>query len=62
MANSAIAEMMAKDIVNRQEKEELYHAFSEYSTFLTDEQKGICDKYFGLNYIRSVEEMKLILK
>lgn len=60
--NIAIAEMMAKDKFNKMEKEELYRAFSEYTTSLTEEQKKICDKYFGLSYIRSVNEMKFILQ
>ncbi len=61
-ANIAIAEMMGQDIVNQQEKEELYQAFSEYSEVLTSEQKKVCDKYFGLSYVRSAEVMKKILK
>lgn len=61
-ANVAIDEMMAKDPSNLLEQEELYNAFSEYSPVLTEEQKIVCDNYFGLNYIRSVEEMKEILR
>lgn len=62
VANIAIAEMMRKDIVNQQEKEELYQAFKEYKEVLTDEQKKVCDKYFGLSYVRTIEEMKKILR
>ena len=60
-ANTAIVEMQTKDFVNRQEKEELYHTFSEYSTTLTEEQKKICNKIFGLNKVRSKEELRDML-
>ena len=61
-ANIAIAEMMGKDIVNQQENEELYQTFAEYSEILTNKQKQVCDKYFGLSYVRTVDEMKELLR
>jgi len=57
-ANTAIVEMQAKDIANRQEKEELYQAFSEYSITLTEEQRIICNKLFGLNTVWSKEKLR----
>lgn len=62
VANIAISEMQRKDIVNQQENDELYKAFAEYNEVLTEEQRMVCDKYFGLSYVRSVDEMKEILK
>ena len=62
VANMAISEMQGKDIVNQQENDELYNTFAEYNEWLTEEQKKVCDKYFGLSYVRSVDEMKEILK
>lgn len=61
-ANLAIDEKMAKDPSNQQEQEELYEAFAEYTPFLTEKQKNVCDKYFGLSYIRNEDEMKEILR
>lgn len=61
-ANIAIAEMINRDIINQQEQEELYQVFAEYSEILTYEQRKVCDKYFGLSYVRTKEEMKRILK
>lgn len=61
-ANLAIDKMMAKDASSNKEQEELYKVFADYNPVLTEEQKKVCDKYFGLSYIRSVEEMKDILK
>ncbi len=61
-ANVAIDEMMAKDPYNQREQEELYNAFADYSPILTDKQKTVCEKYFGLSYSRSVEEMKEIIR
>lgn len=61
-ANIAIAELQGKDVVNQQENEELYQVFSEYSDVLTVEQKKVCDKYFGLSYIRSKEEILRYIK
>lgn len=60
-ANIAIADKQGKDIINQQEIEELYHAFAEYSDVLTDYQRKVCDKYFGLSYVRSKEEIKKII-
>lgn len=62
VANMTISEMQRKDIVNQQENEELYKTFAEYNEELTEEQRKVCDKYFGLSYVRSVDEMKEILK
>lgn len=62
LANIAISEMLGKDIVNQQENDELYRTFAEYGEVLTEEQRKVCDKYFGLSYVRSVDEMKEILK
>lgn len=61
-ANMTIAEMMSKDVVNQQENDELYNAFSEYSDVLTDYQRKVCDKYFGLSYIRTKEEIKRLIE
>ena len=61
-ANVAIDEMMAEDPSNQQEQEELYKVFAVYYPVLTEEQKKVCDKYFGLSHIRSVEEMKEIIR
>ena len=61
-ANIAIAEMQGKDIVNQQENEELYKAFAEYSRELSDEQRKVCDKYFGLSSIRTKEEVYSFIK
>lgn len=61
-ANVAIDEMMAKDPFNQQEQEEMFQAFSDYSPVLTDNQRKVCDKYFGLSNIRSIEGMKMILE
>lgn len=61
-ANIAITEMQGKDMVNLQETEELYHAFEEYSEVLTDEQRMVCDKYFGLSRVRSKEEIRNFIK
>lgn len=61
-ANLAIDKMMAKDPSNLQEQEEMYKVFAEYNPVLTEDQKRVCNKYFGLSYIRSVEEMKEIIK
>lgn len=61
-ANIAVAQKISKNIVSRQEQEELYQAFANYCTELSDEQKSLCDKYFGLSCVRSKEEMKEILK
>ena len=61
-ANMVVSEKMMKDAINRQEQEELYQAFSSYSTCLNESQKEICDKYFGLSCVRSVDEMREILK
>ena len=60
-ANMAISEMMGKDAVNKREKEDLYQAFAEYSEVLTDEQRKVCDKYFGLSYVRTKGEMTNIV-
>lgn len=60
--NMAISEMMSKDVVNQQENEELYQAFAEYEESLTNEQKRVCDKYFGLSYIRTKEEIFSLIK
>lgn len=56
-ANIAVSDMMGRDLVNQQENEELYQAFAEYGEVFTDEQRKVCDKYFGLSYIRSKEEI-----
>ncbi len=61
-ANVAIVEIMRNDIVNQQEKEELYQVFAEYSDVLTDAQRRVCDKYFGLSYVRSEEEIMNFIK
>lgn len=61
-ANIAIAEQISRDIINQQEQEELYQIFVEYSEKLTDEQRKVCDRYFGLGYVRTKEEMERILK
>lgn len=60
--NRAIAKTMAKDPVNVKENNDMYEAFAEYSEVLTEEQKRICDKYFGLSHVRSIEEMKDIIR
>ena len=56
-ANIAVSDMIGRDLVNQQENEELYQAFAEYGEVFTDEQRKVCDKYFGLSYIRSKEEI-----
>ena len=61
-ANVAIAERIGKDLVSQQEQEELYQVFAEYEKVLTDEQKKVCNKYFGLSYVRSEEEIKNFIK
>lgn len=61
-ANVAIDEMQAKDPAYQREEEELYRAFAHYSPVFTGEQRKVCDKYFGLSYVRTPEEMKEILK
>lgn len=61
-ANIAIAEMQGKDVVNQQENDELYQVFSEYNEVLTDEQRKVCDKYFGLSYVRSKVEIMNYIK
>ncbi|MDD3860861.1 MAG: hypothetical protein PHW83_11735 [Bacteroidales bacterium] len=55
--NMTISDMMSKDVVNQQENDELYLAFAKYSDLLTDEQRKVCDKYFGLSYVRTKEEI-----
>lgn len=60
--NIAIGERIAKDAETLQEQEELYRVFSDYSTMLTDEQRKVCDKFFGLSHIRSVEELKKLIR
>ena len=62
ITNVAIGKMIGEDVVSQHEQEELYQAFAEYSDSFTDVQRKICDKYFGLSYIRSVDEMKNILR
>lgn len=61
-ANIAIAEKQGKDIINQQETEELYQAFAEYSDVLTDYQRKVCDKYFGLSYVRSKEDIRRLIR
>lgn len=61
IANTAIIEQQSKDVVNLKEKEELYKAFSQYLEDLTEEQKKLCNYYFGFSYIKSVNEMKSVL-
>ncbi len=61
-ANIAIAEIQGMDIVNQQETEELYQAFADYSEVLTDQQRKVCDKYFGLSYVRTKEEIMNYIK
>jgi len=60
--NIAISEMMSRDPVNVKENDDMYKAFAEYKEVLTDEQRVLCDKYFGLSCIRTVEEMKEIVR
>lgn len=60
--NIAIDQMMKRDDENKKEQEELYQAFSNYSDYLTEEQKAVCDKYFGISCIRSKEELSTIVK
>ncbi len=60
--NVAISEMIGKDPVSIKENEDMYEAFAEYREVLTEEQRALCDKYFGLSYVRSVEEMKEIVR
>ena len=60
--NRAIAKTMAKDPVNVKENNDMYDAFAEYSEVLKDEQKQLCDRYFGLNHVRTIEEMKEIIR
>lgn len=62
LGNMAISEMMAKDPVNLKENNDMYEVFAEYREELTEEQKALCDKYFGLSYIRTVDEMKEIIR
>ncbi len=61
-ANVAIAERIGKDQVSQQEQEELYQAFAESKKVLTDEQRKVCDKYFGLSCVRSKEEIRNLIK
>ena len=56
--NIAIDEMMSRDLINQQEKEDLYKVLKVCSETLTEEQKQVCEKYFGFNYIRTKEEIK----
>ena len=60
--NMAITERMSKDVISQQENNELYRAFADYSEVLTEEQRKVCDKYFGLSYIRSKEEILSYIK
>lgn len=60
--NKVISDMISKDVVSQQENDELYQVFAEYNNQLTDEQRKVCDKYFGLSHIRSVKEMTDLLK
>ncbi len=58
VANNIVSDILNKDEVNQQENDELYQAFAEYRDVLTNEQRQLCDKYFGLSYVRSKEEIK----
>ncbi len=60
--NVAIGQKIAKENESIKEQEELYQAFAEFSTVLTERQRAVCDKYFGLSYMRTVEEMREILQ
>ena len=60
--NIAISEMIEKDPVSAKEKNDMYEAFAEYSETLSESQRALCDKYFGLSHVRGVEEMKEILQ
>lgn len=60
-ANIAVANKIGKDNVSIQEQDDLYNAFAEFREVLTEEQLKVCDKYFGLSYLRPVDEMRKIL-
>lgn len=47
--------------IARNEMEEVEEAFSNFNLGITDLQKEICNKYWGLNLIKSQSEMKQIL-
>lgn len=60
--NIKISQSIEKDPVAEQETNVFYTAFSEYSESLSDSQKTICERFFGFNRVRSVEEMNKILR
>lgn len=51
----------AKSIRDAQVKE-IEGAFTEYSPLITDEQRAIIDKYWGISLIKSPEELRVALK
>ena len=57
-ANIEIASHIGEESSSQVELKELYEAFSDYHYVLTDEQKRVCNKYFGFNYVRTPEEMR----
>ena len=60
--NAAIALKISKDDVSKKEGDEFRGAFADYSEELSTTQRELCDKYFGLSYIRTKEEMRDIIK
>jgi hypothetical protein len=62
VANVAISDKIDSDPIFHKEQDEIYEAFAEYTPELTNEQRRVCDKYFGFSYVRSEEEMKRIIE
>lgn len=59
--NIAIDKGISEDPVAVEEMDDFYKVFSKYSEVLSEEQRTLCNKYFGFNYVRSVDEMKKLL-
>ena len=56
---------IAKKISNEGGKTEgdlFRDAFAKYSETLTESQKELCDKFFGFSYVKTVDELKDIIK
>lgn len=44
-----------------EEKKEVYDAFNTFSETVTDKQIAVCNKYWGFEHIKNLEEMRSIL-
>lgn len=60
--NIRIGTQITNDPVAIVERDEIASAFKLYSKELTDEQRLVCEKYFGFNYIRRPDELSEIIK